>query len=74
LKQLEKQKGNSLESIVGPFTYTTLVFQKSKDNYKELDIQAYDYWSSDTKQDAWFTASCFESVFITMNPKPFWIN
>ncbi|CAB4406084.1 unnamed protein product [Rhizophagus irregularis] len=32
--------------------HTTLVFQKDKNNSEELDIQAYDYWSSDTKQDA----------------------
>jgi hypothetical protein len=53
--------------------HTTLVFQKNKDNYEELDVQAYDHWSSDTKQDAWFTASCFESVFTTMDPKPLWV-
>ena len=49
--------------------YTTLIFQKNKNNNKELDIQAYDHWSLDIKQDAWFTASCFEAVFMTMNPK-----
>ncbi|UZO28005.1 uncharacterized protein OCT59_021551 [Rhizophagus irregularis] len=53
--------------------HTTLVFQKNKNNYEELDVQAYDHWSADTKQDAWFTASCFESVFTTMDPKPLWI-
>ena len=53
--------------------YTTLVFQKDKNDNENLDIQAYDHWSSDTKQDAWFTASCFEAVFMTINPKPHWI-
>ncbi|GBC26331.2 hypothetical protein GLOIN_2v1790148 [Rhizophagus irregularis DAOM 181602=DAOM 197198] len=53
--------------------HTTLVFQKNKNNYEELDVQAYDHWSADTKQDAWFTASCFESVFTTMDPKPLWV-
>ena len=48
--------------------YTTLIFQK-KDNEK-IDVQAYDHWSCDTKQDAWFTASCFEAVFNTINPHP----
>ena len=38
-----------------------------------MDIQAYDYWSYDTKQDAQFTASCFEAVFNTINPHPYWI-
>ncbi|RIA92534.1 hypothetical protein C1645_820553 [Glomus cerebriforme] len=41
--------------------HTTLIFQKDKNNYEKLDIQAHDHWSSDTKQDAWFTASCFEA-------------
>ncbi|RHZ81289.1 hypothetical protein Glove_122g140 [Diversispora epigaea] len=53
--------------------HTTLIFQKDKNNYEKLDVQAYDHWSSDTKQDVWFTASCFESVFMTINPKPLWI-
>jgi hypothetical protein len=53
--------------------HTTLIFQKDKNNNEKLDIQAHDHWSSDTKQDAWFTASCFEAVFLTINPKPSWI-
>lgn len=53
--------------------HTTLIFQKDKNNPENLDIQAHDHWSSDTKQDAWFTASCFEAVFLTINPKPSWI-
>ena len=36
-------------------------------------IEAYDHWSLDTKQDAWFTASAFEAVFETINKKPKWI-
>ena len=32
----------------------------------DLEIQAFDHWSSDTVQDAWFTASCFEVVFDTL--------
>ena len=53
--------------------HTTLIFQKDKNNPEKLDIQAHDHWSSDTKQDAWFTASCFEAVFMTINSKPRWI-
>jgi len=47
--------------------HTTLVFQKIN---KDLDIQAYDHWSSDTKQDAWFIASCFEAVHICWSTEP----
>ena len=50
--------------------HTTLVFQKVNEN---LEIQAHDHWSFNTKQDIWFTASCFEAVFTTLNPKPRWI-
>ena len=32
--------------------YTTLIFQKDKNNPKKLDIQAHNHWSSDTKQNA----------------------
>jgi hypothetical protein len=28
----------------------------------QLDVQAFDHWSTDTKQDAWFTASSFDTV------------
>ncbi|GET54539.1 hypothetical protein GLOIN_2v1772784 [Rhizophagus irregularis DAOM 181602=DAOM 197198] len=38
-----------------------------------MDVQAYDHWSCDTKQDAWFTTSCFEAVFNTISPRPRWI-
>jgi len=48
--------------------HTILMFTK-KDNYEELDIRAYDHWSTDTKQDAWFTASSFEAVFETIKHK-----
>jgi hypothetical protein len=51
--------------------HTTLIFQK-KDNEK-MDVQAYNYWSCNTKQDVWFTTSCFEAVFNTINPRPHWI-
>ena len=32
-----------------------------------MNVQAYDHWSCDTKQDAWFTASCFEAIFNTVD-------
>jgi len=30
-----------------------------------LDVHAFDHWSTDTKQDAWFTASSFDTIFET---------
>jgi hypothetical protein len=38
-----------------------------------LELTAYDHWSDDTKQDAWFTASSFDCVFEILDPKPKWI-
>jgi hypothetical protein len=51
--------------------YTILVL--TKENQGKYDIKAYDHWSMDTKQDAWFTASAFEVVFETIEKKPKWI-
>ncbi|RIB13024.1 hypothetical protein C2G38_2199052 [Gigaspora rosea] len=52
--------------------HTTLVFQKDEDD-NNLNINVYDHWSTDTKQGAWFIASCFKAVFMTMDPRPQWI-
>ncbi|CAB5196430.1 unnamed protein product [Rhizophagus irregularis] len=52
--------------------HTILMFRK-KENCEELEIRAYDHWSTDTKQNAWFTASSFEAVFETIKHKPKWI-
>ncbi len=49
--------------------HTILVFIKSK-NSEELELMAYDHWSNDIKQDAWFTAFSFDLVFETLNSKP----
>jgi hypothetical protein len=51
--------------------HTILVFTKS--NASQLNVQAFDHWSTDTKQDAWFTVSSFNAVFETLDPKPKWI-
>jgi hypothetical protein len=42
--------------------HTILVITKSNDNSNELIIRAFDHWSDDGKQDAWFTASAFDAV------------
>ena len=51
--------------------HTILVFTKHVD--LQLNVQAFDHWSTDTKQDAWFTASSFDAVFEVLDPKPKWI-
>jgi hypothetical protein len=49
--------------------HTILVYTKLND-HRNLDIAAYDHWLEDTKQDAWFTASSFHTVFDAMLNKP----
>ncbi|RHZ55862.1 hypothetical protein Glove_410g28 [Diversispora epigaea] len=50
--------------------HTILVLTKKTNN---IEVQAFDHWSMDTKQDAWFTASSFNVIFETLDPKPTWI-
>ena len=45
---------------------------KSKDDEK-LDVAAFDHWSADTRQDAWFTVSSLHAVFDVMPKKPRWV-
>ena len=45
----------------------------TKCNSSQLDVQAFDHWSTDTKQDAWFSVSSFDAIFETLDPKPKWI-
>jgi hypothetical protein len=51
--------------------HTILVFTKNTES--ELNVEAYDHWSLDTKQDAWFTASAFEAFFEITEKRPKWI-
>jgi hypothetical protein len=52
--------------------HTVLVYFKNQEN-NELEIQAFDHWSNDNKQDAWFTASSFDAVFTSFDQKPKWV-
>lgn len=52
--------------------HTVLVFTRSE-TMNNIEIQAFDHWSADTKQDAWFTASSFDAVFDSFSQKPKWI-
>jgi hypothetical protein len=49
--------------------HSVLVYTKEIGNDK-LKIDAYNHWSDDTKQDAWFTASSLHAVLEVINPKP----
>lgn len=52
--------------------HSVLLFTK-KENSAELNISAYDHWSTDTCQDAWFTASSLHAVFETIHNRPKWV-
>ena len=58
------KRGWSLHSI--------LVYTKNSETHN-INIQAFDHWSNDTKQDAWFTASSLHSVIETLEKKPTWV-
>ncbi|UZO17066.1 uncharacterized protein OCT59_008428 [Rhizophagus irregularis] len=58
------KRGWSLHSI--------LIYTKNSET-QNLNIQAFDHWSNDTKQDAWFTASSLHGVIETLEKKPSWI-
>jgi hypothetical protein len=52
--------------------HSKLIYTKNSET-QNLDIQAFDHWSNDTKQDAWFTASSLHGVIKTLEKKPSWI-
>ncbi|GBC53669.2 hypothetical protein GLOIN_2v1483553 [Rhizophagus irregularis DAOM 181602=DAOM 197198] len=52
--------------------HTVLLYTKEQ-NTDNLNINAYDHWSGDTKQDAWFTASSLHGVLETLEKKPKYI-
>ena len=49
--------------------HTVLLYTKNQ-NTNNLNINAYDHWSGDTKQDAWFTASSLHGLLETLEKKP----
>jgi hypothetical protein len=57
------KKGWALHSI--------LVYTRKSEGH-QLNIQAYDHWSADTCQDAWFTASSLHAVIESLEVKPGW--
>ncbi len=49
--------------------HSVLVYTKNKEN-TNIEVNVYDHWSDDTKQDAWFTASSLHAVLEVLDPKP----
>jgi hypothetical protein len=52
--------------------HSVLVYRKNQD-IQNMNIEAFDHWSDDTKQDAWFTASSLHTVIENLEPRPKWI-
>lgn len=52
--------------------HTVLLYTKNQDG--ELDVSAFDHWSNDTRQDAWFTASSLHGVLTSIENKPKWVS
>ena len=52
--------------------HSVLIFTKDTECDK-MKVNAFDHWSDDTKQDAWFTASSLQGVIETLDHKPQWV-
>ena len=55
------KKGWSLHSVL---IYTHLP------NSNNLQVHAFDHWSTDSRQDAWFTASSLHAAITELSPQP----
>ncbi|CAB5207983.1 unnamed protein product [Rhizophagus irregularis] len=53
--------------------HTVLLYTKPKESF-EINIQAIDHWSTDARQDAWFSACSLHSVIENLDIKPKWIS
>ncbi|RHZ82620.1 hypothetical protein Glove_107g3 [Diversispora epigaea] len=73
MKILSKSACEKKEQFFGKrgWTLHTILFFTKKDVI--IEVQTFDHWSLDTRQDAWFTASSFDAVFETLEIKPEWI-
>ncbi|GES86464.1 hypothetical protein GLOIN_2v1767687 [Rhizophagus clarus] len=49
--------------------HSVLVYTKTPNSIK-LQVQAFDHWSPDTRQDFWFTASSLNAVLETLDSRP----
>ena len=52
--------------------HSILLYTKDQ-NTNHININAFDHWSGDTKQDAWFTASSLHGVIETLERKPSYV-
>ena len=76
MKILPKSARETKEQFFGKkgWTLHSVLVYTRKVNSLELDIQAHDHWSNDSRQDAWFTASSLHAVIESMEKKPEWVS
>jgi hypothetical protein len=75
MKILPKSARETKQDFFGKKGWTlhsALVYTRSQDGIN-LQVHAFDYWSNDTRQDSWFTASSLHAIMMELNPKPEWI-
>ena len=72
LPQKARETKNEWFGKRGWSLHSVLVYTKDIENNK-LDIQAFDHWSGDTRQDAWFTALSLHTVIESLERKPKWV-
>jgi len=71
LPKSARETKNAFFGKKGWTLHSTLVYTRKSD--RQLDVQAYDHWSADPCQDAWFTASSLHAVIESLEIKPEWI-
>lgn len=72
LSQTSRETKSEFFGKRGWTLHSVLVYQKIKGT-QTMNIEAFDHWSDDTKQDAWFTASSLHAVIENLEQKPKWI-
>ena len=65
-KKSAKEKKSDFFAKRGWSLHTILVLRKDKHDTNMLNVEAYDHWSNDSKQDYYWTASAFDTVFTTI--------
>jgi hypothetical protein len=71
LKQSTRETKEEFFGKRGWTLHTVLLFVK--DTNDQLDVRAFDHWSDDQHQDAFFTASSLHAVIISLEKKPKWV-
>ncbi|CAG8530252.1 29980_t:CDS:10, partial [Racocetra persica] len=72
LKSVRETKQNFFRKK-GWLLHLVLIYTRFPNN-NNLQARAFDYWSTNSRQDAWFTASSFHAAINELNPQPEWVS